>query len=67
MAIPQTLVDEVTRNKTVDDSAIALLNGLASKIEELKQDPAALQALADELRGSSDALASAVSANTVAE
>lgn len=65
--VPQALVDEVTRNKDVDASAIALLNGLAARIESLKQDPVALQALADELKASSSALADAVTANTPAE
>ncbi len=66
-SIPQTLIDEVTRNDAVDASAIALLNGLSAKIVELKNDPVALQALADELKASSDALAGAVTANTPAE
>ena len=57
---------EVERNGAVDQSAVVLLTGLAAKIDELKADPAALQAFADSLRGSSDALAAAVSANTPA-
>jgi len=60
------LTVEVARNTTVDESAIALLTGLAAQIEALKTDPAALQALADTMRGSSDALAAAVLANTPA-
>ena len=60
------LTAEVTRNTTVDDSAIALLNGLAAQIESLKADPVALQALADSIRTSSDNLAAAVVANTPA-
>ena len=60
------LTAEVTRNTEVDQSAITLLNGLAAQIEALKTDPVKLQALADNLRGSSDALASAVVANTPA-
>lgn len=58
---------EVERNAAVDQSAIVLLTGLATKIEELKADPVALQAFVDSLRGSSDALAAAVAANTPAE
>ena len=58
------LTVEVARNTEVDTSAIALLTGLAAQIEALKTDPAALQALADTMRGSSDALAAAVLANT---
>jgi hypothetical protein len=66
MADLTTLKAEVTRNTEVDQSAIALLTGLAAQIEALKTDPAALQALADELKGSSDALANAITANTPA-
>jgi len=60
------LTAEVTRNTTVDESAITLLQGLAAQIEAMKTDPAALQGLADSLRSSSDALAAAVVANTPA-
>lgn len=60
------LTAEVARNTEVDQSAIALLNGLAQQIEDLKTDPVALQALADKMRGSSDELAAAVQANTPA-
>lgn len=69
MANPQldALTAEVTRNTEVDAGAIALINGLAAKIVELKNDPAALQALADSMKGSSDALAAAVTANTPSE
>ena len=66
MADLTALTAEVERNTTVDESAIALLTGLAAQIEALKTDPAALQALADTMRGSSDALAAAVLANTPA-
>lgn len=55
---------EVERNSSVDDSAITLLTTLAARIEELKNDPTALQALVDNMRSSSDALAAAVAANT---
>lgn len=57
---------EVSRNTEVDQSAITLLTGLAEQIEALKADPVKLQALADSLRSSSDALAAAVVANTPA-
>ena len=60
------LTAEVERNTSVDESAIALLTGLAAQIEALKTDPVALQALADTMRGSSDELAAAVAANTPA-
>jgi hypothetical protein len=64
MADLSALTAEVTRNTEVDQSAIVLLTGLAAQIEAMKTDPAALQGLADSLRGSSDALAAAVVANT---
>ena len=63
----EALEVEVARNTAVDQSAIALLTGLAQKIEDMKNDPVKLQALADEMRGSSDALAAAVVAHTPAE
>jgi ABC-type transporter Mla MlaB component len=66
MADLTALTAEVARNTEVDSSAIALLNGLAAQIEALKTDPVALQALADTMKGSSDALAAAVVANTPA-
>jgi len=66
MADLTALTAEVARNTSVDESAIALLTGLAAQIEALKTDPVALQALADTMRGSSDALAAAVAANTPA-
>ena len=66
MANLTALTAEVERNTAVDQSAIALLNGLASQIEALKTDPEALQGLADQLKGSSNALADAVAANTPA-
>jgi cell division protein FtsB len=66
MADLTALTAEVARNTDVDTSAIALLEGLAAQIEQLKTDPAALQALADQLKGSSDSLAAAIVANTPA-
>lgn len=60
------LTAEVARNTDVDQSAILLLKGLAEKIEALKNQPAALQALADTLKGSSDKLADAITTGTPA-
>lgn len=59
------LTQEVNENTTVIGSAITLIEGLAAKIEELKNDPAALQALADQLDAQSNALAAAVQAHTL--
>lgn len=57
---------EVTRNETVDGSAKALLERLFAEFESHKNDPAAIQALVDRLRGSSDTLVTAITANTPA-
>lgn len=59
-----TLKNAVESENTVIDSAITLLNGLSAQIVALKDDPVALQALADEVAGKSQALADAVTANT---
>lgn len=58
------LKTQVEANTSAEQSAITLLNGLAAKIESLKNDPEAIQGLADELKGSGDALAAAVVANS---
>lgn len=52
--------------KTVADSAVTLINGLAQQIRDNATDPAALNALADELDADQAELAAAVSANTPA-
>jgi hypothetical protein len=57
---------EVSATRTVEDSAILLLNGLSAQIASLKGDPAALQTLADSLHSKAGELAAAVSANTPA-
>lgn len=60
----------VAANTTVTGSAIELLNGLYDKLVELLAqetiDPAAVQALADELSAQTQALAAAVTENTPA-
>lgn len=58
------LQSEIERDSEVNSSAATLIAGLAAKLEEVKGDPAAIQALADQLRANSDALAAAVAANT---
>lgn len=66
---------EIARNKSVDDSAIALIGTFQTRLDTAiaaaiaandDADMSALTALSDELKASSDALASAVSANTPA-
>ena len=61
------LTAQVQANTEIEESAILLINGLAAKIEAAKNDPAALQALADSLKAEDDKLAAAVAANTSAE
>ncbi len=56
----------VTRNTDVDSSAVQLLQGLSAQLAAMKNDPVAIQALADSMNSSSDALAAAVIANTPA-
>lgn len=58
------LKSEVERNRTVEESAVALLNGLSTQIAALKDDPVALQALADSLKSDNDSLAAAIVTNT---
>lgn len=65
--VVEQLRTEVERNSSVDDSAIQLMTALADKIEELKNSPAELQTLVDNLRAKTDALAAAVVANTPSE
>ncbi len=60
------LEEAVARIESVDASAKALIEGFASQIEAVKDDPAAIQALVDRARASSDSLADAVTANTPA-
>jgi len=59
-----TLTAQVTEVETVEQSAITLIQGLAAQIAAIKDDPAAIQALADRLKASSTALAAAITANT---
>ena len=61
------LTQEVSETKTVMQSAAVLLGGLSDRIRELKTDPAALTALADELDGQQAELSAAIAANTPAE
>jgi hypothetical protein len=65
-----TLTAEVAQNTTVVGSAVALIQGFSARLQaaiDAGADPVALQALADELNNSNDALAAAVAANTPAE
>jgi hypothetical protein len=68
----QALKDAVAAEKTVEDSAVALLTGLTAQIADLiaksgnTVDPADLQAIVDQVKADTADLAAAVSANTPA-
>ena len=57
---------EVSEISTVADSAIALLASLAQLLRDAATDPAAINALADQLDAKGNELAAAVTANTPA-
>jgi chromosome segregation ATPase len=61
------LTAQVAENTEVEESAIALIEGIAAKLAAAQDDPAAVAALVDQLNASADALAAAVAANTIAE
>lgn len=61
------LTREVSETKTVQESAVALLQGLKAKLDAAGTDPVALKALSDSLNDSTESLAAAVSENTPAE
>ena len=60
------LTSQVKKTTDAEDSAIALIQGLAAQIASIKTDPVALQALSDQLSAKADELAAAVVANTPA-
>lgn len=64
----QELRDAVAGQRTVITSAIELLRGLHQKLDDAikSQDPAAIQAVADDLKTNTDSLAAAVAENTPA-
>lgn len=60
----EKLSEQVAENTSLEMSAISLIQGLAEQIEELKQEPAALEELAARLKLSAQALSEAIMANT---
>jgi hypothetical protein len=58
------LTAEVTDIETQADSIIALCNGLSALLTAAKEDPVAIQALADSLKVKAQAITDAVAANT---
>lgn len=65
MANLTELTAAVAESRTVVDSAIVLINGLADRLEQALTDPEALAALVLELRDQSGDLAAAVVEGTV--
>jgi hypothetical protein len=66
MAAIDDLTAEVTRNTTVEGSALALIQGFAAQLAAAGTDPVKLQALQTTLKANDDQLAAAVAANTPA-
>jgi hypothetical protein len=66
MASLDVLTAQVTANTDVEASAIQLLTNLSAALVAAKNDPVAVQALADQLKTSGDKLAAAIVANTPA-
>jgi len=62
-----TLKQEVAEEKTVEQSAVALLNGLSQEVANLEPNQAAIDQLAADIKSQSDELAAAVAANTPAQ
>ena len=62
----QELRDSVAAQRTVIDSAVTLLKGLHDQLVAAiaSSDPAAIQAVADDLKAQTTTLASAVTENT---
>jgi len=58
------LTQEVSENNTAVDSLITLVTGLADQIRALKDDPAKLLQLANDLDAQQAKIAAAVTANT---
>jgi hypothetical protein len=64
MADLSALQAQVAENTSVEASALVLITDIAQRLADAANDPAAVQALVDELNTSGDALAAAVAANT---
>jgi hypothetical protein len=62
----QDLIDQATKNESVEASALVVINGIAARINAAGNDPAKLAALVSDLKASGQALSDAVAANTPA-
>lgn len=60
------LIAQVAETTAVETSAITLIKDLAARLSSIATDPVAVQALAEQLKISADALAAAIAANTPA-
>jgi hypothetical protein len=58
---------EVANITTVVDSAVALINGFADRVEAEKEDPVRVQAIVDGMRAQAIRLGEAIVSNTPAE
>jgi hypothetical protein len=68
MALDLTsLQREVEANKDAVQSVVTVINRLASQLEAEKGDPAAVQAIVDQLRANTQVLGQAVTKNTTAD
>jgi ABC-type transporter Mla subunit MlaD len=67
MADFSELKAEVARNNSVVQSAVTLLQGLVTQLEDAKDDPEEIAAITSELKSQTDALAAAVATGTPAE
>lgn len=59
------LIAKVNTTVGLEESCVALINGLAAQIAALKTDPAALQALSDQLNTEAARVQAALTANAV--
>lgn len=66
MALLDPIASEVARQTTVVGSVVSLLSGLAAQLTANANDPAAVAALASQIKLNTDALAAAVVQNTPA-
>lgn len=66
MASLKKLEDAVAKATSINESAIALIQGISKQIKDAGTDEAKLNALTEKLDANEDALAAAVAANTPA-
>src|SRR5712672_2402843 len=64
MADLTALTAQVKANTDAESAAVQLLNGLGEQLKAIANDPAAVAALADQLKQSADNLGAAIVANT---